>query len=58
MMKYHNHYIIKVRSDDYEDNDIKWYYQIYDSNRNYITDAVSRGSAKSFIDTGYDYNYL
>lgn len=30
-MKYHNHYIIKVRSDDYEDNDIKWYYQIYDS---------------------------
>ena len=58
-MKYHNHYIIKTKTDLGEDNDRKNYvYIIYDSKYRFINEALNLSTAKEYIDSGYDSNYL
>lgn len=58
-MKYHNHYIIKTKADLGNDNDRKNYvYRIYDSKHVLINEALTLSTAKEYIDSGYDNNYL
>ena len=58
-MKYHNHIIKKVYTDLGEENDrYNYTYEIYDSTGKYIATALTLSTAKEFIDSGYDDNYL
>ena len=58
-MKYHNHIIKKVYTDlGEEDNRLNYTYEIYDSIGKYIATALTLSTAKEFINSGYDQNYL
>lgn len=57
-MKYHNHEIKKVHEDLGEDDErLNYVYKIYKDGK-YINEALFLGSAKDYIDSGYDENYL
>ena len=57
-MKYHGHIIKKVYEDlGYTEKKMNYVYEIY-KDGNYINVAWSLGSAKDFIDSGYDQTYL
>lgn len=57
-MKYHHHEIKKVHEDLGEDNkSLNYVYKIYKDGK-YINEALSLGSAKDYIDSGYNKNYL
>ena len=60
-MKYHKHIIKKVREDlgySGKEDYLNYIYEIYDENGNWINNAWSLSSAKEYIDSGYDDNYL
>lgn len=58
-MKYHKHTIVKVREDLGEEDERKnCVYEIYDESGKYINVALTIPSAKDFIDSGYNENYL
>lgn len=58
-MKYHNHIIKKVNEDLGEENKkLNFIYKIYDKNNKYIDTALTIDSAKDYIDSGYNKNYL
>lgn len=57
-MKYHGHEIKKVPTDLGEsDPKLNFTYEIYKDGK-YINVALVLSSAKDFIDSGYDQNYL
>ena len=57
-MKYHNHIIKKVSTDLGEDDGRKNYtYEIYKDGE-YKETALTISTAKQYIDSGYDENYL
>lgn len=57
-MKYHKHIIKKVYADLGEINDrLNYIYEIYKDGK-YINTALTLSSAKDFIDSGYNTNYL
>lgn len=59
MIKYHNHKIEKVPVDlGEEDSRLNHEYRIYDSNSAYVGTALTLSTAKDYIDSGYDDNYL
>lgn len=58
MTKYHGHEIKKVSADLGEDNDrLNCEYEIYKDGK-YIQTALTLSSAKEYIDSGYNENYL
>ena len=58
-MKYHKCTIKKVPTDLGEDNPkLNYTYEVYDENEKYINVALTLSSAKDFIDSGFDTNYL
>ena len=58
-MKYHKHEIKKVYTDLGEDNDrLNYTYEIYNEQGEYINVALTLRTAKDYIDSGYDDNYL
>ena len=58
-MKYHKHIIMVVAADLGEDDprDNKLYI-IYNSDKKKVGEALTLGTAKEFIDSGYDQRYL
>ena len=57
-MKYHGHEIKKVKTDLGENDERKnCIYEIYKDGV-YIQEALTIGTAKEYIDTGYDESYL
>lgn len=54
-MKYHEHEIIKTKSDN--DCAMKYKYDIL-KNKKYINTAYSLQNAKEYIDSNYDNSYL
>lgn len=59
-MKYHGHEIIKVKEDmgySGDDDFLNYVYKIYKDGE-YMGEAWSLNTAKEYIDTGYDTNYL
>ena len=57
-MKYHGHEIKKVKTDLGEEDERKnCIYEIYKDGVK-IQEALTIGTAKEYIDTGYDENYL
>ena len=58
-MKYHKHIIKKVPEDLGEDDPkLNYIYEIYDSEGKWINNALTLSSAKEYIDSGYNQNYL
>lgn len=58
-MKYHKHEIRKIPMDLGEEDERKnCVYEIYDENGKYINVALTIPSAKEFIDSNYNQNYL
>lgn len=58
-MKYHNHYIIKEDMDLGEsDKRLNCVYYIYNQSNVKIAVALTLTSAKDYIDSGYNNNYL
>lgn len=58
-MKYHNYIIKKVKSDlGEEDERLNYEYEIYDKDGNWINNALTLGTAKEYIDSGLNDNYL
>ena len=57
-MKYHGHVIVKVKADLGEEDERKnCLYEIYKDGE-YIQTALTISTAKEYIDTGYNENYL
>jgi len=57
-MKYHNHEIKRVPADLGEENNrYNCVYEIYKDNT-YIATALTVSTAKEYIDSGYNENYL
>jgi hypothetical protein len=58
-MKYHKHTIKKVYEDLGEmDDRLNYIYEIYNEKGEHINDALTLDSAKEYIDSDYDDNYL
>lgn len=58
-MKYHKHTIKVVKEDlGYDDERLNKVYEVYDEDGNYVNVAWTLGSAKDYIDSGYDDTYL
>ena len=58
-MKYHNYIIKKVHEDLGEDDErLNYVYEIYDKDGKWINDALTLSTAKEYIDSGLNPNYL
>ena len=59
-MKYRKHTIVKTYEDlgGEDDKRLNYVYNIYDANGKWLNVALSLDSAKEYIDSGYDQNYL
>lgn len=57
-MKYHGHEIIKQRQDLGENDNNKNCVYIIKKDGEYLQTALTVSSAKEYIDTGYNENYL
>ena len=58
-MKYHKHIIKKVYEDLGEwDDRLNYIYEIYNEDGEHLTNALTLNSAKEYIDSDYDENYL
>lgn len=58
-MKYKNHTIQKVYQDLGESkHHLNYIFEIYNASGDYLMSALTLSSAKNYIDSGYDENYL
>ncbi len=58
-MKYHKHTIVKVYEDLGEwDDRLNYVYEIYNDKGEHLNTALTLDSAKDYIDSDYDDNYL
>ena len=57
-MKYHGHILKKVYDSSIDDGGDQFYYEIYDKDGKYLNNTLFLQSAKDYIDSGYDDNYL
>ena len=56
-MKYHGHEIKKVYTDLYDWSGKNYIYEVYKDGK-YIQVALTLSTAKEYIDSGYNENYL
>ena len=57
-MKYHGHILKKVYDSSIDDGGDPWYYEIYDKDGKYLANTLTLWSAKAYVDSNYDENYL
>ena len=57
-MKYHGHILKKVYDKSIDDGGDQFYYEIYDKDGKYLTNTLTLWSAKAYVDSNYDENYL